>query len=419
MSNRSSARSFVWFIAILAAIILGGALELHFRRQHADAIAARSSDASMSNATLSSSSNWIAFHGGGRLLGDAGPIQAPPMKLRWRLRPEDDPAPATAPATAPSYHRAGHYEGAAAIVNGVAFVADTAGVVRAVDLASGKIKWIYRSEDGFETTPLVLDGRVLLGDLGGLFHAISAQNGQKLWTFDSGSEIHSSANYLGAQRSRIVFGNDGADIFCLDAETGKQIWDQKAGDRVNGAPAVANGSVLVSGCDAELRALKQSDGSEEYSADLGALCPGSAAVAGDDVVMGTDQGRVLCISAKTHQQLWLFDSVGEQAMVFSSPAISDGIVTFGARDRNVYGLDLSTGTQKWKFATRGEVDSSPVISAGRVYIASKDKKLYVLDLKTGKQIWSFIAGRGITAAPAIGDGVLVIGDSAGNLFCLE
>jgi outer membrane protein assembly factor BamB len=65
------------------------------------------------------------------------------------------------------------------------------------------------------------------------------------------------------------------------------------------------------------------------------------------------------------------------------------------------------------------VDSSPVISGDRVYVGSKDKRLYVLDLNTGKKLSDFVAGRGITASPAIGEGVVVIGDTGGNLYCLE
>jgi outer membrane protein assembly factor BamB len=425
---------------------MAAAALIHFSRRRPDRIADSPAPISHAFRDKSADSDWIAFHDGGPLLGVASALRAPPMKLRWKFRIDDDDepspmpatrvaaspltrpaaAPTTGPATVPSavasigpaYHQAGHFEGAAAIVDGVVYVADTAGAVRAIDAVTGKRIWIYQSDDGFETSPLVLDGRVLLGDLGGLFHAISAQTGKKIWTFDSGSPIHSSANFFGKDRARIVFGNDGADIFCLNADTGKQVWTQKAGDRINGCPAVANGTALISGCDSQLRALKEKDGAEEYSFDLGALCPGSAAVAGDRMVMGADQGRVLCISAKTHQQLWLFTAPAQE-MVYSSPAIADGIVVFGARDRLVYGLDLTTGKQLWSYPTRGEVDSSPLISSGRVYIASKDKKLYVLDLKTGRELWSFTAGRGITATPAIGDGALVIGDSGGNLFCLE
>lgn len=383
--------------------------------------------------TQTDAQDWIGFHDGGPLLGVAGNIGAPPMKVRWKFRVEDNPPPAP-PATAPSgasgnppvnQTRPGHFEGSAAVVKGVVYIADTAGAVRAIDLHTGKPIWTWldvtpdKSISSFETTPLVLHGSVLLGDLDGIFISLDARTGKKNWSFDAGSPIHSSANYLGAKRDRLVFGDDGADIYCLEIATGKKAWEQKSGDRVNGAPAVWNGSALVSGCDAQLRAFKGSDGNPEFTTDLGALCPGSAAVVGDRLVMGTDEGRVMCVSASAHKPLWTFTGVAEQAMVYSSPAVCDGIVVFGARDRKVYGLELGTGQKLWSFATRGDVDSSPAISAGRVYIGSKDKKLHVLDLKTGKEVWSFTAGRGITASPAIAEGVLVIGDTGGNLFCLE
>ncbi|MDB5299786.1 MAG: Pyrrolo-quinoline quinone repeat-containing protein [Phycisphaerales bacterium] len=414
------------FVLVACVLLLGaGALAVKLFHGHGPTTAAIpvvDKGAVPPEPPRTSTGDWIGFHGGGPLLGEAAAIGGPPMKVRWTVH-ADDPVPATqpatAPATAPARRLPGHFEGSAAIVGPVAYVADTGGTLRAIDLQSGKTLWGYQVEAGFETTPLVLEGRVFLGDLDGIFHAVDARNGQKLWAFDSGGSIHSSANYLGEKRDRIVFGTDGADIFCLNAVTGEKLWEQKAGDRINGAPAVARGAALVSGCDAQLRALQAADGRELYTTDLGALCPGSATVAGDRIVMGTDQGRVLCISADTHQQLWLYDAVGEHAMVYSSPATSAGVVVFGARDRHVYAVELATGKELWKFPTRGDVDSSPAISAGRVYVGSKDKKLYVIDLKSGKELWSFTAGRGITAAPAIGGGVVVIGDSGGNLYCLE
>src|SRR5438309_11393170 len=41
-------------------------------------------------------------------------------------------------------------------------------------------------------------------------------------------------------------------------------------------------------------------------------------------IVGTDGGHVLCLDA-TGKQLWDFDKVGEEAMVYASPAVSNGI----------------------------------------------------------------------------------------------
>ena len=370
-------------------------------------------------ASLARADDYPAFHNGGPLLGVAKSIGAPPMRVRWQFRAADDPAP-TKPGAPPSIVMPG-FEASAAIVDGIVFSADRAGALRAMDLKTGKLIWTYRTEAGFSASPAVVNGIVYIGDEDGIFHAVKAANGEKLWTFEAGSSIHSPANFLD---SRIVFGDDGADIYCLSPD-GKKIWDAKSGDRVNGAPAIGaaapgqSASVFVSGCDAQLRAVDMDTGKERYAKELGALCPGSPALLADRIVIGTDGGKVVCLSADGQKQLWAFEGVRDGAMVYSSPAVSEGIVVVGTRDRNVYGLDLASGQKKWAFPTRGDVDSSPQISGGRVYVGSKDKRLYVLDLKTGVALWDFTASRGITATPAIADGVVVIGDTGGVLYCLE
>jgi eukaryotic-like serine/threonine-protein kinase len=368
---------------------------------------------------VSMGGDYAAFHNGGPLDGVAAPIGGGAgLRVRWTYKAEDEVEPTTQSTQPVEAGGRPSFESSAAIVDGTVYAANKAGQLIAIDLTTGKRKWIYKSEAPFSAGPAVLKGMVYLGDEDGVFHAVNAQTGKKAWTFDAGSGIHSSANFLG---DRLVFGDDGADIFCLNAADGKPIWNDKAGDRVNGSPAIGGSppSAYVSGCDAQLRALTMSDGKERFAHDMGALCPGSPAIVAGRVVVGTDGGKVVCYAEDGQKELWVFDGIIDGAMVYSSPAVSDGIVVVGARDRNVYGLDLNTGKKLWSFPTRGDVDSSPAISAGRVYVGSKDKRLYVLDLHTGKKLADFVASRGITATPAIGQGVVVIGDTGGKLYCLE
>jgi outer membrane protein assembly factor BamB len=176
---------------------------------------------------------------------------------------------------------------------------------------------------------------------------------------------------------------------------------------------------LVSGCDAQLRGIDLASGEEKFTADLGALSPGSPAVADQKIVVGTDGGHVLCFNTDGPKLAWDYDKVEGGAMVFASPSIADGVVVVGARDRKVHGIDLTTGKQLWTLQARGDVEAPAAISDGRAYVTSKDKKLYVLDLKTGKELWSFTASRGIEAGVAIGSGVLVLADTGGMVYCLE
>src|SRR5258706_7513867 len=106
-------------------------------------------------------------------------------------------------------------------------------------------------------------------------------------------------------------------------------------------------------------------------------------------------------------------------MLYIPPAVADGIIVLGCRDRQVHAIDAKTGKRASAFKTRGEVDATAAISNGRVFIPSKDKKLYVLDLKTRAQLFEFTAGRPVTASPSIASGVLVIGHTAAYECCLR
>jgi outer membrane protein assembly factor BamB len=346
-----------------------------------------------------------AFRGGGGLIGTAPRISAPPMKLRWTYHTDEVQHPGI--------------DSAVTIAGDTAYVADDRGTLHAIDLATGTGKWKYVSEGGFDTSPLVMDGRVYLGDLAGIFHCVSAKDGTKIWTFDSESGIHASANSDGVH---IVFGTDGAQIFCLDTD-GKKVWDAAAGDRINAAPSIGTLpggklAALFSGCDSQLRAIELNSGKEIFAAEMESLAPGSPVLLNDRILVGVDRGHVLCFSLEG-KPMWDYTGVKDEAMVYGSPAVSEGIAVVGARDRQVHAFSVADGKPLWKFGTRGDVDSSPLISDGRVYVGSKDKKLYVLDLKTGEKLWEFAAARGISAPPAIGQGVLVIGDERGNVYCFE
>lgn len=86
---------------------------------------------------------------------------------------------------------------------------------------------------------------------------------------------------------------------------------------------------------------------------------------------------------------WKFKTGGK---VFSSPAVINGIVLIGSEDKNLYAIDIKTGTQKWKFTTGGPVYSSPAVYDNTIYFGSCDGYYYALYFTTGKQKWKFKTG---------------------------
>ena len=88
-------------------------------------------------------------------------------------------------------------------------------------------------------------------------------------------------------------------------------------------------------------------------------------------------------------ELWRFATGG---IVYSSPAVANGIVYVGSEDKNLYAIDTVTGKEKWRFATGDHIFSSPTVANGIVYIGSEDKNLYAIDAVTGKERWRFAMG---------------------------
>ena len=141
------------------------------------------------------------------------------------------------------------------------------------------------------------------------------------------------------------------------------------------------------------------------------------AVAGDDVLIGNQHGKFICLSYKTGKEKWSYQTGGP---IFSSPAISKGIVVFGSADGNIYGLTIKTGKLKWKTETSAAVLGSPLINENVLYIGSTDHSFRKLDLHTGKTIWKFSGLEGpVVSTPLLYADKIIFGAWDRNLYALD
>jgi outer membrane protein assembly factor BamB len=113
-----------------------------------------------------------------------------------------------------------------------------------------------------------------------------------------------------------------------------------------------------------LYALRQSDGHEQWRAQLsGAL---NAAPAVSDAIFVVDRsGGVTALSPDGRQALWHVD-VG--AAINATPLLADGKLLVGASNGLLYALDAGDGRELARIQLGGSIDSPSALGEGLIYV---------------------------------------------------
>ena len=163
-------------------------------------------------------------------------------------------------------------------------------------------------------------------------------------------------------------------------------------------------------------------GTEAWSLATGGVRMFSSPAVSDGVVfIGSYNNALFAINAQNGKTKWTFPT-GDA--VYSSPAVSNGVVYAGSFDNNLYAIDAATGAEKWRFDTGSKIVSSPTLSGGLVYLSSNNGNLYALDAATGKEKWRFVTGPPestslLSAPPAVSGGILYAATLNRTVYALD
>ncbi len=232
----------------------------------------------------------------------------------------------------------------------------------------------YSTEGTFTVTLTVTDDK---GGTGEAEEIVRIEgNFVSNWEFSATDVFGTSGPVIGVD-GKIFIGSQDFNIYGINAD-GSEAWRFTTENKVRSTGAFSNGIVYFGGIDGKLYALNGSDGSLQWSYDLG-----------DEVFIG-------------------------------GPSINDdGTIFIGTRDQNVpenvYAVN-SDGTLKWSVAVGeggAKVRTAGTISddGSTVYFGSSEGVLYAFSTSDGSVLWTFATGGNIESTPALdSDGVLYILD---------
>ncbi|MBK7769757.1 MAG: PQQ-binding-like beta-propeller repeat protein [bacterium] len=230
--------------------------------------------------------------------------------------------------------------------------------------------------------------------------------------------------------------------------TGRLKWSFAAGAPIVGSPVVADGVVYFGALDGHLHAVEAATGAGKWKFKSRMPIASTPAIDGDTVYFVSSTGALAALSAATGEPRWVCAVEGERRFeakglhgyppasqtmpdawdVFtSSPAVSDGLVFFGAGDGGVYAVEAATGVLQWAFRTGNVVHASPAVAGGIVYVGSWDSRVYALEARTGVLKWSFQAGldpaihnqEGFQSSCAVAGGVVYVGCRDAHVYALD
>ncbi len=187
-------------------------------------------------------------------------------------------------------------------------------------------KW-YGVPFAARAQPVVASGRLFIGGMDGRLYARDATTGAPLWSYQTGGPIRHSPGVLG---NIVVTGSHAGFTYALDAATGALLWRALTGTSAT-APLLDEGRnrVYVAATDGSLRALRLSDGTQQWMYNAGApiLTSPSLSADGNLVFLGSEAIQALAVNAATGAEVWR-RSLRGQSLGERYPVVSGNVVIY-------------------------------------------------------------------------------------------
>jgi outer membrane protein assembly factor BamB len=292
------------------------------------------------------------------------------------------------------------------VVNGQLYIGTTNGTVFCLNADTGAVTWSHATGGRIRGTLAYANNKIYAGSSNAIMYCIDATDGTRLWSWNTQRPGETSSNGLGsmdgiygsacvADGQIYFFSYMGGRYWCLDADTGEPIWlfwqrrqrwnyqqvdpldirvgglhdgDQPANDPLGMrtvakdwiTPAYHDGNLYIMD-DTFLMRLDADTGQRYWEPYPGMMLPDYTDYIGNASALGIDP-----MDKKMNVDIFM------GFISYTSPAVADGKVYQGTRERCIYVNDAITGERLSWYETGSRTPSSPAVAYGNVYIGAWD-----------------------------------------------
>ncbi len=299
----------------------------------------------------------------------------------------------------------------AVVSDGVAYIGNYRGTVRALSMRNGRVVWRYDVRGGkMAASPAVVGDELVVHGMDGVVRVLDRRTGRLRWARRIGSPIESSP----LVRDRIdYFGAWDGNVYALDLRTRKLRWVFRSGYKITSSAALADRSLYIGDYGGRLLALAPGSGRLRWSASVNGRIYGTPAVWAGRVFVPSSDGGSLTAFSTQGRPLW---RVNAGSFVYSSPAVWSGNVYFGAYDGRLYSVSAKTGAIRWAVQTGGPVSGAPTVVDGVAYAGSFAHRILGVDAETGRVLLRFPHGEYV---PVSGSGGRLLLHGYSRLYAVE
>jgi outer membrane protein assembly factor BamB len=310
-----------------------------------------------------------------------------------------------------------------AVDEGHVYAAGHKGEVAAFDIASGRMAWRTRLKAPLSGGTAVGDGMVLIGSSDGQLFALDAASGKSRWSVRVSGEVLAPAAI--SERLIALRTVDGK-LHALAPADGHELWVQqqpvpRLSLRGTARPVIAGDLVLCGFDNGKVLAVNAGDGSVQWEAsitpphgrtELERLVDIDTAVrvSGQDVYTIGFQGKVAMLAIDTGQVWWSHD-----ASSYRSLTLDDDSVYLSTAEGEIEALRTRTGAELWRqkaLAYRGLTAPAAMDADNALVVADFKGYVHFLDKATGALAARTSDGkvRVSTTPVVVGNMVLVVND---------
>ncbi len=303
------------------------------------------------------------------------------------------------------------------------YVPCTDGKLYALNIATGKKRWVFPGKSPFHASAAVADNLVYAASIDGTLYAVEAASGHVKWHYDSEAPAYSAPI---VSKGTVIYAS-GRQLIAVEPETGNRRWAVALPGGTATDIVVADGRVLAVTTTGLLIASDAASGAERWRYPISATPAISAlstpAVSGSRVYISGADGSLHCVDLVNGLSKWMRAAQNAGDRATGSPAIGAGLVlTAGRTQGNLYAFDALTGEPRWQKAT-----GQPI--AGGIKVLENGRSAAVMGLRghclvfstiSGERQWGYELGPGnIYSTPDFDGNVLYTATVAGDIQAIN